>query len=58
MTTCVAISAGFMTSCSWDYFSRSAENRCYYVMLFTMGFILPLVVIIIAYTSIIRQVRP
>ena len=46
---------GFMTSCSWDYFSRSAMNRSYYIMLFSLGFILPLVIIIIAYTSIIRQ---
>ncbi|XP_037089807.1 melanopsin-like, partial [Pollicipes pollicipes] len=50
------IPEGFLTSCSWDYFSRSVSNRTYFLLLFTMGFIIPLIVIIIAYSSIIRQV--
>ncbi|RZF35391.1 hypothetical protein LSTR_LSTR013865 [Laodelphax striatellus] len=35
------IPEGFFTSCSWDYSSRTAANRAFYIYLLIFGFILP-----------------
>ena len=42
-----------MTSCSWDYISRSSSNRAYYVYLLVGGFVLPVIMIICCYTYIL-----
>ncbi|XP_065568497.1 melanopsin-B-like isoform X2 [Artemia franciscana] len=40
---------GIGTSCSWDYTSRTWNNRSYYFFLLTFGFIIPLIVITVSY---------
>ena len=47
---------GLMTSCSWDYTTRSAANRAYYVLLLTTGFVLPVLVICASYGRIMASV--
>ncbi|KAJ9581723.1 hypothetical protein L9F63_023111, partial [Diploptera punctata] len=47
---------GFLTSCSWDYLTRSTNNRSYYIYLLTLGFILPVTVIAYCYTFILAAI--
>ncbi|XP_054724911.1 rhodopsin-like [Uloborus diversus] len=47
---------GFLTSCSFDYLSRSATNRSYFIYIFILGFTLPITVISICYAFIIRTI--
>ncbi|XP_015907951.2 rhodopsin, GQ-coupled [Parasteatoda tepidariorum] len=47
---------GFLTSCSFDYLSRGASNRSYFFYLFTLGFFLPVTVIGICYSFIMRTI--
>nr|XP_053635810.1 rhodopsin-like [Cherax quadricarinatus] len=44
---------GLLTSCSWDYISRSSSNRSYYVYLLVGGFAVPVVTIIYCYCYIL-----
>ncbi|XP_054258107.1 rhodopsin-like [Macrosteles quadrilineatus] len=43
---------GFLTSCSWDYTTRSSANRAYYIYLLTLGFVMPVAVISYCYVFI------
>lgn len=47
---------GLLTSCSWDYTTRTASNRAYYVLLLVTGFVLPLGVICASYGRIAASV--
>jgi len=47
---------GFLTSCSWDYLTRTASNRAYYVYLLTLGFVVPVGVISFCYTFILAAI--
>ncbi|XP_045593902.1 opsin, ultraviolet-sensitive [Procambarus clarkii] len=44
---------GLLTSCSWDYISRTRSNRGYYVYLLVGGFLLPIVAIVCCYSYIL-----
>jgi r-opsin len=52
---------GLLTTCSWDYKTRTVANRAYYILLLSAGFFLPLVVIFVSYgrimTSVMSQAR-
>ncbi|KAI9553219.1 arthropsin6 [Daphnia sinensis] len=52
---------GLLTTCSWDYKTRTISNRAYYILLLTAGFLLPVLLIFISYgrilTSILAQAR-
>jgi 7 transmembrane receptor (rhodopsin family). len=50
------IPEGFMTSCSWDYMSRTMSNRAFYLYLLMFGFILPVAVITYCYVFILHVV--
>nr|ANF89421.1 arthopsin 2 [Limulus polyphemus] len=47
---------GFLTSCSFDYLTRTPTNRSYFFFLFILGFILPLSVIATSYCVIWKTV--
>ncbi|GFY51720.1 rhodopsin, GQ-coupled [Trichonephila inaurata madagascariensis] len=47
---------GFLTSCSFDYLSRSPGNRAYFLFLFCFGFFLPVLIIGICYTFILQTI--
>ncbi|KAI9553132.1 arthropsin7 [Daphnia sinensis] len=47
---------GLLTSCSWDYTTRTASNRAYYILLLTTGFLLPLLLICASYGRIMASV--
>jgi r-opsin len=47
---------GMMTSCSWDYTTKTAANRAYYILLLTTGFLLPLMLICASYGRIMASV--
>ncbi|XP_076372842.1 rhodopsin-like [Tachypleus tridentatus] len=47
---------GFLTSCSFDYLTRTPTNRAYFFFLFILGFILPLFVIATSYSVIWKTV--
>lgn len=47
---------GFLTSCSFDYITRSPSNRSYFFFIFVLGFFLPVAVITICYSFIIRTI--
>ena len=47
---------GLLTSCSWDYTTRSASNRSYYILLVITGFFLPLMLICVSYGRIMASV--
>lgn len=47
---------GLLTSCSWDYTTRTASNRSYYVLLLTTGFLIPVIVICASYGRIMSSV--
>nr|BAQ54880.1 opsin, arthropsin type [Epiophlebia superstes] len=51
------IAEGFLTSCSWDYLSRTPANRAYYVYLLTLGFVVPVCVIAYCYAFILAAIR-
>ncbi|XP_046671434.1 melanopsin-like [Homalodisca vitripennis] len=40
---------GFHTSCSWDYVTRTLSNRAYCLYLLTLGFLVPVDVILYCY---------
>nr|XP_018896152.1 PREDICTED: rhodopsin, GQ-coupled-like [Bemisia tabaci] len=44
---------GFLTSCSWDYMTRTPANRAYYVYLLFFGFVIPVSIITYCYTFIL-----
>ncbi|XP_046393698.1 melanopsin-like [Ischnura elegans] len=48
---------GFLTSCSWDYLSRTPANRAYYVYLLSLGFVVPVGVIAYCYAFILAAIR-
>nr|CAH0104741.1 unnamed protein product [Daphnia galeata] len=52
---------GMLTSCSFDYKTRTASNRAYYILLLTAGFLLPLMLICASYgrimASVVRHAR-
>ncbi|GLH13388.1 Opsin Rh1 [Gryllus bimaculatus] len=50
------IPEGFLTSCSWDYLSRTPSNRAFYVYLLTLGFVAPVAVIAYCYVFILAAV--
>ncbi|KAF8795597.1 Rhodopsin like protein [Argiope bruennichi] len=47
---------GFLTSCSFDYLSRTRSNRAYFFFLFSFGFFLPITLIGVCYTFILQTV--
>ncbi|XP_035205617.1 rhodopsin, GQ-coupled-like, partial [Stegodyphus dumicola] len=47
---------GFLTSCSFDYLSRTSLNRSYFIYIFIFGFFLPITIITICYAFIIRTI--
>uniref|UniRef100_A0A8D8Q7C5 Rhodopsin, GQ-coupled n=2 Tax=Cacopsylla melanoneura TaxID=428564 RepID=A0A8D8Q7C5_9HEMI len=47
---------GFLTSCSWDYMSRTVGNRAFYIYLLIFGFVLPVLVITYCYVFILHVV--
>jgi r-opsin len=47
---------GLLTTCSWDYKTRTVSNRAYYVLLLSAGFFLPLLVIFVSYGRIMSSV--
>lgn len=44
---------GLLTTCSWDYKTRTLSNRAYYVLLLSAGFFLPVLVIFFSYGRIL-----
>lgn len=44
---------GLLTSCSFDYITRDIQTRVFFYMMFSMGFFVPLSVIVICYTAIL-----
>lgn len=51
------IPEGFQTSCTFDYLTRTDNNRTYIFFLYLFGFAVPLGVIFMAYGLIIRAVK-
>nr|FAA01166.1 TPA: opsin, arthropsin type [Ladona fulva] len=51
------IAEGFLTSCSWDYLTRTPANRAYYIYLLTLGFVAPVCVIAYCYAFILAAIR-
>ena len=51
------IPEGFQTSCTFDYLTRTDNNRSYIFFLYIFGFAVPLGIIIVSYGLIIRAVR-
>lgn len=47
---------GLLTTCSWDYTTRTTANRAYYILLLTTGFFLPLLFICASYGRILASV--
>ncbi|KAK4014843.1 hypothetical protein OUZ56_027353 [Daphnia magna] len=47
---------GLLTTCSWDYKTRTSFNRAYYVLLLTAGFFLPVLLIFVCYGRILASV--
>lgn len=47
---------GLFTSCSWDYTTRTAANRAYYILLLTTGFFIPVILICLSYGRIMASV--
>ncbi|XP_024084814.1 rhodopsin, GQ-coupled-like [Cimex lectularius] len=47
---------GLLTSCSWDYTTKTVSNTVYYLYLLGFGFIVPVAVITYCYTSIVSAV--
>ncbi|KAG8175379.1 hypothetical protein JTE90_018064 [Oedothorax gibbosus] len=47
---------GFLTSCSFDYLSRTASNRSYFLYIFFFGFFLPIFVISVCYAFIMKTI--
>ena len=48
---------GLLTTCSWDYSTRTTANRVYYVLLLTTGFLLPVALVIVSYGWIFCSMR-
>jgi r-opsin len=44
---------GLLTTCSWDYKTRTMSNRAYYVLLLSAGFFLPVLLIFVSYGRIL-----
>lgn len=51
------IPEGFQTSCTFDYLTRTDNNRSYILFLYIFGFVIPLTVIILCYTMILKAVN-
>lgn len=47
---------GYLTSCSWDYLTRTPTNRAYYIYLLTLGFLIPVSVITYCYVFILAAI--
>ncbi|CAG0897449.1 unnamed protein product [Darwinula stevensoni] len=47
----------FLTSCTWDFYTRTLSNRAYYLFLLLFGFVVPVSIIFWAYISIICTFR-
>ncbi|CAG7838004.1 unnamed protein product, partial [Allacma fusca] len=47
---------GLETSCSWDYTTRTWNNRTYYIFILFFGFVVPVSVILVSYIGILRIV--
>ena len=47
------IREGLNTSCSWDYASRTWNNRSYYIYLLFFGFVVPVTAVIVSYVGIL-----
>lgn len=47
---------GLLTTCSWDYTTRTTGNRLYYIVLLTTGFLFPVALICVSYCRIITSV--
>lgn len=47
---------GFLTSCSFDYITRTYSNRSYFFYIFILGFFLPITIITICYGFIMRTI--
>ncbi|WAQ96132.1 OPSD1-like protein [Mya arenaria] len=51
------IPEGFQTSCTFDYLTRTDNNRTYIFFLYVLGFAVPLSIIITCYALILRAVN-
>ncbi|CAG0894133.1 unnamed protein product [Darwinula stevensoni] len=47
----------FLTSCTWDFYTRTLSNRAYYIFLLFFGFVVPVSIILLSYLFIIRTFR-
>ncbi|CAG0897033.1 unnamed protein product [Darwinula stevensoni] len=47
----------FLTSCTWDFYTRTLINRAYYIFLLFFGFVVPISIIFVSYLSILRMFR-
>lgn len=47
---------GFLTSCSFDYITRTSSTRSYFFYIFVLGFFLPVSIITVCYAFIIRTI--
>ena len=45
---------GLLTTCSWDYTTKTLANRLYYIYLLILGFVLPVAVLSYCYANIVR----
>ncbi|KAH3870004.1 hypothetical protein DPMN_033182 [Dreissena polymorpha] len=50
------IPEGFQTSCTFDYLTRTENNRTYIIFMYILGFAAPLTTIIVCYFMIVRAV--
>ncbi|KAL3876865.1 hypothetical protein ACJMK2_034648 [Sinanodonta woodiana] len=51
------IPEGFQTSCTYDYLTRTYNNISFIITLYTVGFALPLSVIVVFYSLIIKAIN-
>ena len=51
------IPEGFQTSCTFDYLTRTDNNRSFIFFLYIFGFVVPLTIIVACYALIINAVR-
>lgn len=51
------IPEGFQTSCTFDYLTRTDNNRSYIFFLYLFGFAVPLLIIFVCYARIVKAVR-
>ncbi|KAL4240207.1 Melanopsin [Mactra antiquata] len=51
------IPEGFQTSCTFDYLTRTDNNRSYIFFMYIFGFAVPLAIIFVSYGLIVKAVR-